>query len=565
MPKKYKQPYTSHGSNYVHPSLGNGRGSIQQTPPKPETVNDRLSALRRSQASPESSERQRALADVLNQRSVPPALGGILGLPETAPPAARPGTRQRTRLRTPGPAPPRSWLDSNPDVTSGPSYRPAPRKLRTLGGRPTQARSRPVELCRFLDMVGGSKVSNRSLTHYTLKAIAQNWNDIDDDGLDYISEAPAHIRTSLLSYVSSYGPPEGISVFALDRLIHGVEDLTTLDLSGLAGWGFSLRELHSILAKPLQPTAQFNSQAVQITRLAESWDEEEALPGPSLSSLSLRSSSITPTITALSLSHPPSSITWPDLLSLTSALPTLTTLSLANWPFPTTTPNTTSIPTPSTTLSPRYAAFDSDFAEAATLLRTLSKQTYCLRSLDLSGNGAWLPALAQQRHETTGRNLRGDDWANDVKYLGPDWAGAWKGVTYLNLSQGGDVDVADLALGFLSDGAATFGGGRKVQQGQEKKLREEVVEFLAGEGGLRATRVVCGACRNRLGSQEGVGRDCAACCAWKEQSVREANAWVAKEVDARRVGKCCVQFRGHSSAGPLVVDFGWCKKMGSGW
>jgi len=558
MPKKYKQSYSSLGSNYVHPSLCTGSASTQQTPPLPETVNDRLAAMRRSPASPESSERQRALADVLNQRSVPPALGGILGVPETAPPAARPGQRHRTRLRTPGPAPPRSWLDNNPDVVSDAQYRNAPRKSRAFGARPTQTRKLPAEPFKFLDMAGGPTVLKQSLIHLSLKTIALNWNDIDDDGLDYIAESPAHIRTPLLSYLSSYGPAEGISIFALDRLIHGVEHITVLDLSGLAGWGFSLRGLHSLLSKPRRPAAQFDSQAVQITRLAEAWDEEDG-PVPRLSSLNLRPSHIT----ALSLSHSPSSVTWTDLLSLTSALPTLTSLSLAHWPFPTTTPNTNSISTPTATLSPRYAAFDSDFAEAATLLRILSKQTYCLRSLDLSGNGSWLPALAQQRHETTGRNLRGDDWANDVKYLGPDWSGAWRSVTYLNLSQG--IDVADLALGFLGDGASTFGGGRRVQQEQEKKLREEVVDFFAGEGGMRGTRVVCGACRNRLGSQEGLNRDCAACSAWKEQSVREANAWVEKEVDARRVGRCCVQFRGHSSAGPMVVDFGWCKKIGSGW
>jgi len=84
---------------------------------------------------------------------------------------------------------------------------------------------------------------------------------------------------------------------------------------------------------------------------------------------------------------------------------------------------------------------------------------------------------------------------------------------------------------------------------------------VKGEGS--GSRVVCNACRFRLGSVEGAeGRGCAACQAWREQAAKESRLWIEREVDARRVGECCKRFRGpgKGAVGKLLLDYGWCRK-----
>lgn len=116
MPKKHRQSYLGTKPNYVHPTLSGGKQapSSSSSTPSTTTVNERLSQLRIAQASPASADRKRALAELSNQKSLPPSLGqGILGLAPTDAPRPRQNIRSRIRLRThvtPGPAAPPSWM-----------------------------------------------------------------------------------------------------------------------------------------------------------------------------------------------------------------------------------------------------------------------------------------------------------------------------------------------------------------------------------------------------------------------------------------------------------------------
>lgn len=115
MPKKHQPNFKTTPSNYVHPSLGgsSSNSSRPTTPPQTRTVNERLNQLRREQAAKAHPERRHEISAVVTQRTVPPALRHILNIPETAPPAPKPGTRVRGRRGPPGPAAPRSWLQSS--------------------------------------------------------------------------------------------------------------------------------------------------------------------------------------------------------------------------------------------------------------------------------------------------------------------------------------------------------------------------------------------------------------------------------------------------------------------
>ena len=148
--------------------------------------------------------------------------------------------------------------------------------------------------------------------------------------------------------------------------------------------------------------------------IPESWDEDNHLAAP-------LSVSRFPALTHLSLSNP-ANVSWKGLLSLSPHLATLTHLSLAFWPPPSLTPNSKTAyrESPAGNIdygaSNYYSSYDGDLSEAAGVLRRLSKATYCLQWLDLTGCSDWVQALG-----------RSD---------GPDWAGAWRGLETVKIGQG---------------------------------------------------------------------------------------------------------------------------------
>ncbi|KAF4548787.1 Hypothetical protein D9617_25g061170 [Elsinoe fawcettii] len=437
MPKKHKPTYSNKSSSfYIHPSLGSSKtAAASSPPPPPATVNERLQQLRREQTSAEQTQSQIELAARTSQRSIPPSLGGILGVPESAPPAPKPGTRQRTRFRTPGPAPPRSWLAGG-NIYHGSVARSA----RTFGDKKCLSRPRASRHLGFLEAVGETLIPQQSLLHHSLKALARNWQAVDDDGLWYLSEFPAHVRSALVSYISCFGPEEGISPRALAILLRNSDSIECLDLTALAGWTVSLKSVTSILTER-------SNQAHSDDEEPESWDADETTSAASLSELS---PGVPLIITKLSLAQPPPTISWNDLLALTSKVPTLTHLSLAEWPFPTKTPNMINATTvvPGSTIaaagSSMYSLLFGDLTEARALLRQFSKTTYCLKYLDLSGcewTEALLPEPISVRSPGAFRPPRlsdnDEDWTDTpiTVMTGPDWLGSWRRLTHLRMAQ----------------------------------------------------------------------------------------------------------------------------------
>jgi hypothetical protein len=133
---------------------------------------------------------------------------------------------------------------------------------------------------------------------------------------------------------------------------------------------------------------------------------------------------------------------------VSSRLKTLTHLSLAYWPTPSTTPNAATASMVSKHTNPValggshfYSELDDDWHEAANILRRLSKNTYCLKWLDLEGC-TWHKALTwdhfeQMRTRGSRSSFSGtDSWLPSAVPPGPDWNAAWRQVEYVNLFQG---------------------------------------------------------------------------------------------------------------------------------
>jgi hypothetical protein len=188
-----------------------------------------------------------------------------------------------------------------------------------------------------------------------------------------------------------------------------------VDLSDSVGRSLKLRELSDLLF-PAESTS---------ADLQESWDAPDAsstdIPRPLL-----------PNLTHLSLALNPASsdnVSWRHLLSFAAHLPGLTHLSLAFWPEPTLTPNAklATVVSPQTGRTIQYGgtgpyshSLDDDWAEQVLVLRRLSRSLYGLEYLDLTGCGAWFPAL----------------WASAGEGDTVDWTGAWGKITTLVMYPG---------------------------------------------------------------------------------------------------------------------------------
>ncbi|KAK0279709.1 hypothetical protein LTR91_014465 [Friedmanniomyces endolithicus] len=360
------------------------------------SVNERLSALRQIET-PEGLQKKRDLADSVNQPSVPPELRGILGVLESEPPKPKPGVRMREMRRTPGPAPPKSWL----------GYR--------------------SEWWSTLVPCG--------LLHLTLKRLAEQWDLFDEVDFPALVDVPLRLRLRLLSYMGFYGPL--IDTTDVQALTSGDEPITHLDLAGLAGHGALTTKR---LVRLFEASANTTTNASDA--IADSWDAEETLESiltPSLTAPRFN------TLTHLSLSNPPPTASWRDLLALSKSVSRLTHLSLAYWPRPTLTPNLTTA-TVSSRHSPEvraggshyYSTLDNDYAEAAALLRQLSHHLLCMKWLDLEGCADWVPALG-----TLNAGAHSDVPHDDASGWSPAnspvitiFAHTWKNLTYIRCAQG---------------------------------------------------------------------------------------------------------------------------------
>ncbi|KAL8685393.1 MAG: hypothetical protein Q9218_007788 [Villophora microphyllina] len=421
MPKKRNRVYFNKPQNLSHPSLSapsrshndSNRGNND------ESVNDLLQHLRIAQAPPAASNQLRS---DINPRTVHPSLIDILQIPETPPPRPRPGSqtsRMQARRRPPGPAAPRSWLqNSNRAANSAKadslrkedgSQRP---NLHAPGTLP-DLRMPPV----------------RSLQHQALVSIARNWEWHVHYDLYYLATLPVRQKQILLSYIAAYSH-NGIDLYGLEALFLGAtacegatatDGLTHLDLAISAGRSLTLKDLTQFLMDRSTTKSSKVPNASSSTAIPDSW---EAADTSSFPSPCLNPTSILTTLTHLSLSRPYPHISWRYLLFLSPHLSTLTHLSLAYWPFPTLTPNSSTafLSTPNGKVD--YGdhniyshSLDIDFSGAAFVLRRLSRDTYCLRWLDLTGCASWIPALAEMKG-------------------GIEWDGAWSSVETVVVNQG---------------------------------------------------------------------------------------------------------------------------------
>ena len=417
MPKKRASTFDTKPSSPAHPSLSSSgkskdaRSLGSSVTPSGNSVNDRIQQLRISQGVSPSllgSQVGRPSSQVLNSGegpSLPPSLRSILQLPDTPSPRPRPGLRVRGRVRGPaGPAPPVSWLQRRGQVAQQ-----KPRNSQMLLG----------EASAKTEQLPGSFLPNHgSLIHTTLKALVINWDWHVQYDQYHLATIPVRYKEALLSYIARYSDSgidrAGLEVLFLDDTeledATGVDGLARLDLSASIGYPLKLKQLKGILAaKKTVPDGEETSDVVP-----ESWDTPDLLVSPSALPRFY-------SLTHLSLSHPNNAATWKGLLDLAPSLATITHLSLAYWPIPTTSQNSATAyretPQGSVNFGARnfYSSLDNDWSEAASILRRLSRSTYCLKWLDLTGCFPWVQALL---------------------YDQIDWCGAWRALETVKISQG---------------------------------------------------------------------------------------------------------------------------------
>ncbi|KAK4240913.1 hypothetical protein C8A03DRAFT_41643 [Achaetomium macrosporum] len=419
MPKKrrshkYSKPQST--APALLSSTAASRNNAHHDPSYGRGVNELLADLRRTGL---SGSGQRT-PDVV-QPTVPPTIRQILQIPETPPPRPRRPVRvgpAGARLPA-GPAPPRSWLSAPERAEASAIQRWG---LEASAGKDHEQRPMP----------GVSLPARKSLLDLVLRQFALSWEWQKEYCRYHLYELPTHLRVALIAYLVKY-TPEGVSLGDLRAVLLPPPDVPEyqddpalapsvwnegfhfLDLSWSLGRSLKLRELSDLLFPP-QP---------EPVDPQESWDAPEPqaadIPRPLL-----------PNLTHLSLALDPSSlqsVSWRHLLAFATHLPGLTHLSLAFWPEPSLTPNAklATIVSPQTGATLAYGgtgpyshSLDDDWAEAVLVLRRLSRSLYRLEYLDVTGCGAWFPAL----------------WAKTGEADMVDWAGTWGKITTLVMYPG---------------------------------------------------------------------------------------------------------------------------------
>ncbi|KAK5682191.1 hypothetical protein LTS10_005316 [Elasticomyces elasticus] len=487
------------------------------------TLNERLTALRLVET-PEGLQKKRDLAASVNQPSVPPELRSILGVPESAPPKPKLGVRLREMRRTPGPAPPKSWLGYGTQWQSGSGVRGGKGRKGAASASDAQ-RNRPKKLLRFSLLVGGTLDAAEEpsgLLHMALKRLAEQWDLFDEEDFPALLDVPLRLRLRLLSYLGYYGP--SIDTTALQALTQGDDPLTHLDLSGLAGHGaLTMKKL----ARLFEATTDISS-ADTINSIADSWDAEEvtleSALNPSLMIARFH------TLTHLSLSHPPSTASWRDLLALSKHVPQLTNLSLAYWPRPTLTPNL-AMATVSSRHSPDvraggthyYSSLDDDYIEAAALLRQLSSNLLCIQWLDLEGCADWFPALstlAVVSASDVAQTTSDESWIETTHSAIAIMAQNWKNLSYIRCAQGW---------------LPTLKGVYNV----DRSLAPEFKHLLGRHADQFPEALVADE---------------------YEVEVRKGRIWLDNEQKLIAAGRRIYTIRRDRMCKPIMIDFGWCQR-----
>ncbi|KZZ87028.1 hypothetical protein AAP_05974 [Ascosphaera apis ARSEF 7405] len=506
MPSKHRQFKSPKPQPTVHPSLqsssprssrssssARSRASSYASQPGVSTtpsVNDLISHLRRTQISSSAAAAASAAASISPaQRSLPPQLRNVLDIPDTPPP--RPRARRsighvivgRSRSAAPGPAAPRSWLNPRDRDRNDPALH---------GGNERGAlRSARRRIWRFQRLPGTKFAAQDSLMHTVLKSMARRWDyHLVYDNV-FLAELPDTLKQLLLSYVAYYTPHDVIEVGmkGLKPLFLDISadtgtfldhsGVVRLDLENAIGRWISIRQLTREIkgwtedskakgkiqekTKSRPPIgveaeeAKSEAQPKEAEAIPISWEDEVDTPTSTISTTTITKpvfSSRFSSLRYLSLANPHGlqSASWSSLLSLLPNVSRLTHLSLAYWPPPTLTTNSlrARIRHPTIPLSFQYSgtdiysAYEGDWSEAASVLKKLSKATYCLKWLDLEGCMEWVDALTYgysgefTSSSSSEGELSGAEDGLIVRNgkIGPDWNGSWRMLEWLRLSVG---------------------------------------------------------------------------------------------------------------------------------
>ncbi|OJJ31558.1 hypothetical protein ASPWEDRAFT_119587 [Aspergillus wentii DTO 134E9] len=474
MPKKRHNAIFANPTNTVHPTLlssgprnyqnDRSRSSQASSSTAEPSVNDLINHLRRTQVSRPSEDGTPASSRPIAPRSVHPSLRNLLELPETPPPRPRPGVRrvgvggQRAR-RIAGPPPPESWLLGSNDAN-------------TLDDDEEALTAADTErvIYRLERLPGIAFPPKHSLLHMLLKSMGLHWAwHIEYDG-EFLALLPSQIKVLLLSYIAVYardqrfgGLMQGLGPLLKtsmgddesDSYQETDLDISRLDLCGVIGRWMTFKQL----TRELITSQKSRSASVQRTSkeaVPSSWEDDyEEDAGPSTGSQysaipkSLNQGLRFENLRFLSLAHPsPAAVNWNSLIGLLSRLSTLTHLSLAHWPVPTVTPNAINArirhPTHHSLSfaysgTDAYSAMENNWAEAAGVLRKLSRATYCLKWLDLEGCGDWIPALNWDGVDPDGH-------AYPSGSTGPEWNASWRDIEYIRLGPGWLPHIDDTEL-----------------------------------------------------------------------------------------------------------------------
>lgn len=471
MPKK-RQRFHIKPATPAHHSLLSGShrdGGAGVSGGSTASVNDLITHLRRTQtqSASEDNPTPRRLPSVLTPRSVHPSIRNLFELPEIQPPRPRPGARRtaigaRPLRQTAGPPPPESWLAESMTEAQPEEYLDGTRgDMETI-------------VYRLKRLPGAAFPDPKGLVHLVLKRMALNWAwHVQYDGR-FLAQLPNHLKCLLLSYIAMFarghplsGYMKGLKPLFLTQQDqeHNADDeaesvesgdldrdagITRLDLGSAIGNWISFKQLTNELIISNAPAVGAPGSERE-EDVPTSWDEGVHHIGDRAGNVSanpFQAPSIPQQMTLtlrfenlrfLSLAHPnPAAASWTSLLNLLARLTTITHLSLAHWPTPTRTPGARNArirhPTHrSLTFSysgtDNYAELENNWAEAASILRQLSRATYCLKWLDLEGCAIWLPALSWVGEDPNGVPYR-------PGAVGPDWNGSWRDVDSINLSPG---------------------------------------------------------------------------------------------------------------------------------
>lgn len=420
MPKKRTSSQFHKPSTPVHPSLSSSSSaskghhhiprSLHSAPATSgNLVNDLIQRQRSSFASPTPNVTQPSLSrdSLVQAQTLPPSLRSILQGPAALLPDPRLPhhiSRRRVNRRPAGPPPPRSWVQQGDrlpqnDVMVDHSFADDESSVHEEENR----------YYPFNPLPGLSVPDEGSLQFQTLKSLALRWNWHLNHEWNHLAALPMKTKERILYFVAKYNPGMMTRV-RLEALFLGdgswledlsvVENPTHLDLGASLGASCSIYDIMNIFIRKPDHVSTF-TQEHDSPIIPDAWDAPEAATPmyhhlPSFSCL-----------THLSLARPFKGC-WKSLLRLAPHLATLTHLSLAYWPAPSFHKHSYAENRSVCFFLRTKIVFGNGPEEAPKILRRLSRATYCLQWLDLTGCCGWLWALQ----------------CTD----GPDWAGSWRGV-----------------------------------------------------------------------------------------------------------------------------------------